>query len=135
MAGACELYSGHLRLEQLEAHNVCLTRGGFGWAKCLGILVLTYTGSHGRDNKLIVWKFGAEDEASLSAELPLDQSTKTRPLPWLLHLLEVNTMNFCSFAWCHTRAKDGAALEDEILVAVPNTLASERVRSRNCARP
>jgi ASTRA-associated protein 1 len=69
----------------------------------------------------VVWKISKEDEAGLSTALPLDASAPTRQQPWILHMLEVNTMNFCSFA--HTVAT-GA---EELLIAVPNTLASESV--------
>ncbi|KAK3988213.1 ASTRA-associated protein 1 [Cladorrhinum sp. PSN332] len=77
--------------------------------------------SHGRDNKLVVWKLAEEDEAQLSTTLPLDPRPERRPQPWILHMLEVNTMNFCSFSYCPTSA------DSEILVAVPNTLASEEI--------
>ncbi|KAK5658257.1 hypothetical protein OQA88_2232 [Cercophora sp. LCS_1] len=81
--------------------------------------------THGRDNKLIVWRLGIDDESGLSTTLPLDPSPVSRPQPWLLHMLEINTMNFCSFShcpasWDHTESS-------EILVAVPNTLASEAI--------
>lgn len=68
---------------------------------------------HGRDNKLYVWRLGFEDEKVLSTKLPIedvDSDTSTRPK--LLHDLDVNTLNFCSFAMCH-------AEEGEILIAVP----------------
>lgn len=63
----------------------------------------------------------------MSKALPLDPSPEERPQPWLLHLLEVNTMNFCTFSSCHpaTTATNSAS---ELLIAVPNTLASEAVR-------
>jgi hypothetical protein len=83
-------------------------------------------GRHGRDNRLVVWKLGAEDESSMSTVLPLDTSPEERPEPWMLHLLEVNTMNFCTFSSCRpaTASADDAL---ELLIAVPNTLASEAV--------
>ncbi|KAM7203843.1 WD40-repeat-containing domain protein [Naviculisporaceae sp. PSN 640] len=82
--------------------------------------------THGRDNKLIVWKLGVDDEARMSAALPLDPSTASRPDPWILHVLDVNTMNFCSFSSCpFLQAPDDP--DCEILVAVPNTLASEAI--------
>lgn len=72
-----------------------------------------------------MWKVTADDEATLSNVLPLDPSPSPRPQPWVLHILPVNTMNFCSFALCPAAA-DGAG--PEFLIAVPNTLASESVR-------
>ncbi|KAK3935660.1 ASTRA-associated protein 1 [Diplogelasinospora grovesii] len=84
--------------------------------------------THGRDNKLIVWKLTADDEASLSTTLPLDPSPEPRPQPWILHLLEVNTMNFCSFSFCPAPPDPNSTTSsDEVSVAVPNTLASEAI--------
>mgnify|MGYP007135357061 CR=1 FL=1 len=82
---------------------------------------------HGRDNKLIVWKLGVEDESRMSTSPPLDPVSRTRPQPEMLHLLEVNTMNFCSFSHC-PEAPVSSTSSGDILVAVPNTLASEAVR-------
>jgi ASTRA-associated protein 1 len=97
--------------------------------------------THGRDNKLIVWKLAPGDESAMSSALPLDPATEPRPKPWMLHLLEVNTMNFCSFASCPTApvappaasttlppsSEKTADPSSELLLAVPNTLASEAV--------
>ncbi|KAK6853879.1 WD repeat-containing protein [Apiospora arundinis] len=80
--------------------------------------------THGRDNQLIIWKLAEEDEASLSTTLPLDPSPTPRPQPWVLFILPVNTMNFCSFGFCPA---NGDGTTDELLIAVPNTLASESV--------
>ncbi|KAI1383687.1 WD40 repeat-like protein [Hypoxylon trugodes] len=80
--------------------------------------------THGRDNRLIVWKLDAQDEITMSTALPLDESVPGRPQPWILHILEVNTMNFCSFASCDTGP---GATDDELLIAVPNTLQTEAV--------
>ncbi|CZS89034.1 related to ASTRA-associated protein 1 [Rhynchosporium agropyri] len=78
--------------------------------------------THGKDNKLIVWKLSEEDEASMSIILPVDIPPEPRREPWLLHLLHVNTMNFCSFAQCPSQGSD-----EELLIAVPNTRSSESV--------
>ncbi|PNP50727.1 hypothetical protein THARTR1_08348 [Trichoderma harzianum] len=87
--------------------------------------------THGRDHKLIVWKMTEEDEGRLSVSLPLEDTPTPRPQPWLLHLLEVNTMNFCSFAACLSDAEQGSFEEAsptaEVIIAVPNTLASEAI--------
>ncbi|PTB67610.1 WD40 repeat-like protein [Trichoderma citrinoviride] len=87
--------------------------------------------THGRDHKLIVWRIREEDEGRLSAALPLEETPTPRPQPWVLHLLEVNTMNFCSFAACLGDAAQGsldaAASTAQVLLAVPNTLASEAI--------
>lgn len=84
------------------------------------------TCSHGRDHKLIVWKLGLDDEENLSKTLPVEDVPTPRTQPWILHLLEVNTMNFCSFA---ASSSSPGQMDDssEILIAVPNTLASEAV--------
>lgn len=83
--------------------------------------------THGRDNRLVVWRLGVGDEPAMSTALPLDPSPEERPQPWLLHLLEVNTMNFCAFASCCTPAAASTGPASELLVAVPNTLASEAI--------
>ncbi|KAH8795444.1 WD repeat-containing protein-like protein, partial [Hyaloscypha finlandica] len=84
---------------------------------------------HGKDNKLIVWKLSEEDEASMSTVLPVDTPPEPRKQPWLLHILEVNTMNFCSFAQTEVRPPSSFENEpsEELLIAVPNTMSSETV--------
>ncbi|OLN81206.1 ASTRA-associated protein 1 [Colletotrichum chlorophyti] len=82
--------------------------------------------THGRDHRLAVWELGREDETSLSKRLPLDEACDSRPQPSLLYSIEVNTMNFCSFASCAPRPVD-ASDATNLLLAVPNTLASESV--------
>lgn len=98
-------------------------------------LLLIKDSSHGRDHKLIVWRVKEEDEERLSVSLPLEDTPTPRPQPWVLHLLEVNTMNFCSFAACLGDPEQGSSIEAssptaEVIIAVPNTLASEAVSSR-----
>ncbi|GJN79229.1 ASTRA complex subunit [Purpureocillium lilacinum] len=89
--------------------------------------------THGRDHKLIVWKLGVEDEAALSKALPVESVPSPRPNPWMLHLIEVNTLNFCSFAACASHEGAGPldprdlGASSDILVAVPNTLLSEAI--------
>ncbi|KAK0715601.1 WD40-repeat-containing domain protein [Lasiosphaeris hirsuta] len=83
--------------------------------------------THGRDNKLIVWQFGEQDEDRLSTTLPLDPSPDPRPQPWIQYMLEVNTMNFCSFSFCPASPDSSPVAPEEALVAVPNTLASEAI--------
>ena len=60
----------------------------------------------------------------------------------MLHLLEVNTLNFCSFAACAGSAPSPSspapgldASPEDILVAVPNTLLAEAVRTVSAPRP
>ncbi|KAL7629761.1 Astra associated protein 1 Asa1 [Parahypoxylon ruwenzoriense] len=77
------------------------------------------------DNRLIVWKLTPQDETAMSIALPLDESAPDRLQPWILHILEVNTMNFCSFASC--TASPDADTHDELFIAVPNTLETEAV--------
>lgn len=81
--------------------------------------------THGRDNKLIVWMLAEDGEAGMSTLLPLDPTADARPKPWMLYMLEVNTMNFCSFASCSVTP--ASSQDSELLIAVPNTLASEAV--------
>ncbi|KFY89997.1 hypothetical protein V500_05359 [Pseudogymnoascus sp. VKM F-4518 (FW-2643)] len=91
--------------------------------------------THGKDNKLLVWKFSEEEEASLSTTLPVEDPTTPRKQPWLLYVLNVNTLNFCPFGHCVAKQLPGHASteiatsssNDELLIAVPNTLSSEAV--------
>ncbi|CAK7265100.1 Astra associated protein 1 Asa1 [Sporothrix epigloea] len=114
--------------------------------------------THGRDHRLVVWQVGVADEARMSTVLPLDDelarsastkgpaSTLSRPQPWMVHVLEVNTMNFCAFAWTNLGKIPTAAATDttdipaittnatldtdaprERLLAVPNTLTLEAI--------
>lgn len=70
----------------------------------------------------------------MSLVLPADDPSTERRQPWLVHLLHVNTLNFCSFAMCRTHevssvanAQAASAAEDGVLIAVPNALTSEAV--------
>ncbi len=63
----------------------------------------------------------------MSTALPVDTPPEPRKQPWLLHILEVNTMNFCSFAQTDLPSNDEGS--EELLIAVPNTMSSETVRS------
>jgi ASTRA-associated protein 1 len=65
----------------------------------------------------------------MSTVLPVDTPPELRKQPWLLHILEVNTMNFCSFAQTEVRPPFSFENEpsEELLIAVPNTLSSETV--------
>ncbi|KJZ79464.1 hypothetical protein HIM_00933 [Hirsutella minnesotensis 3608] len=86
--------------------------------------------THGRDHKLIVWRLAEDDEHGLSTTLPVEPAAEERRRPWMLHLLEVNTLNFCSFAACARYGDEdvsGPEAPSDILVAVPNTLASESI--------
>ncbi|KAI0198101.1 WD40 repeat-like protein [Astrocystis sublimbata] len=83
--------------------------------------------TQGRDNRLIVWKITADDEKNLSTDLPLDENAPERPKPWMLFFLEVNTMNFCSFARCSPKQNTDMDVSDELFVAVPNALNTEAI--------
>jgi len=65
----------------------------------------------------------------MSTVLPVDTPPEPRKQPWLLHILEVNTMNFCSFAQTEVRPPSSFENEpsEELLIAVPNTMSSETV--------
>ncbi|KAF4966562.1 hypothetical protein FSARC_5804 [Fusarium sarcochroum] len=82
--------------------------------------------THGRDMKLIIWKLGESDEEHLSAALPVEEVSTPRAQPWMLHLLEVNTLNFCAFAVCSSTPGSVDAAS-EIMIAVPNTLNSDAI--------
>ncbi|KAI4181285.1 MAG: hypothetical protein L6R41_006710 [Letrouitia leprolyta] len=89
--------------------------------------------THGRDSKFAIWQLGPEDEELIEKTLPINKPPITTPQPWLLHMLTVNTLNFCSFSMC----PDGLPLpytshvavkaknhSTPILIAVPNTTDS-----------
>ncbi|RBR24446.1 uncharacterized protein FIESC28_02737 [Fusarium coffeatum] len=82
--------------------------------------------THGRDMKLIVWKLGEADEDHLSTALPVEDVPTPRAQPWVLHLLEVNTLNFCAFAICSS-VPGPVDTASEVLIAVPNTLNSDAI--------
>ena len=71
----------------------------------------------------------------MSTVLPVDAPAPSTVQPWLLHLLTVNTLNFCSFAMCYDEMPmprppfSNSAIEakntpNPILLAVPNTVDS-----------
>ncbi|KAL9002494.1 MAG: hypothetical protein Q9188_004575 [Gyalolechia gomerana] len=89
--------------------------------------------THGRDSKLAIWQLGREDEEVIEKTLPVNKPPTTAPQPWLLHMLTVNTLNFCSFAMCldglpqpYAPRKVIKAKDDPppVLVVVPNTTDS-----------
>lgn len=88
---------------------------------------------HGRDNKLVVWQLGAVDEVALDKALPVDATTVPSKQPWILHVLTVNTLNFCAFATCceeipETKPQRTMIKEHNVhqplLIAVPNAVDS-----------
>lgn len=89
---------------------------------------------HGRDDRLVVWQIGSMDEDAMDRTLPVDATNDTSPKsPWILHMLTVNTLNFCSFAMCYEEmpqnSSDAMTVRDKyahkpILIAVPNTVDS-----------
>ncbi|KAK6442543.1 Astra associated protein 1 Asa1 [Oleoguttula sp. CCFEE 5521] len=96
--------------------------------------------THGRDNKLHVWQIRPEDEVGLSKVLPIEETTAERRAPWLIHSLNVNALNFCSFAKCRIPDSDHSG-ERSILIAVPGindgaiTITSLPSQSRFAAIP
>ena len=83
--------------------------------------------------------------------LPVDAESEAveREKPWVLYVLDVYTLNFCSFGHCIAQDLTGAAMEgvssstelekseggeEAMLVAVPNTLKGEAVsgHTRGC---
>ena len=84
-----------------------------------------------------MWRFGEGDEEVLSKVLPVDEEAVERKMPWVLFVLDVNTLNFCAFGSCEARnvmVGDEEMKEDgeyrNLLVAVPNTLKGENVSGR-----
>lgn len=73
------------------------------------------------------------DENNFDKILPIDASALPPKQPWILHMLTVNTLNFCSFAMCYDGMPQihapGMALKGKndhkpVLIAVPNTVDS-----------
>ncbi|POS88293.1 hypothetical protein EPUL_000085 [Erysiphe pulchra] len=91
-------------------------------ASILGLDV--WISRHGKDNKLLVWKLDDNDEVSMSNVLPVDVSNELRKQPWLLYSLDVNTLNFCSFAQTETFIEESTT---GLLIAVPDIMSSEKV--------
>ncbi|MCJ1245444.1 ASTRA complex subunit [Trapelia coarctata] len=110
--------------------------------------------THGRDNKLVVWKLGIADESSLDNILPANSTAEGGRKPEVIHALTVNTLNFCPFAWCRdeyctataggnvqSNASDvdirsdapgmdinsNAKTSPQILIAVPHSLDSDGI--------
>ena len=93
--------------------------------------------SHGRDHKLIVWQLQHAAEEQMDRILPVDATDLTKQ-PWILHVLPVNTLNFCAFAMCLDGMPPpqcvGKAIQDtntatSILVAIPSAVDSGGVSS------
>ncbi|KAF2152574.1 WD domain-containing protein [Myriangium duriaei CBS 260.36] len=74
--------------------------------------------THGRDSKLLVWTVASADEHRLSKDLPVEGGQTERLNPWLLHSLDVNTLNFCSFAQCVDTTTDQQTHQN-LLLATP----------------
>jgi WD40 repeat protein len=89
-------------------------RGHAGGILGLGIWGDDKIISHGRDGKLNVWQLREVDEEGLSTELPVDEGSQgDGKIPWLLHSLQVHTLNFCAFAMCEMKGGNG------IFIATP----------------
>lgn len=73
-----------------------------------------------------MWQLREPEEETFSTALPVEGETEHRKEPWLLHSLDVNTLNFCAFAKCEVPDTQLplATSEDQLkalLVAVPGT--------------
>ncbi|KAB8342841.1 hypothetical protein FH972_022439 [Carpinus fangiana] len=87
--------------------------------------------SQGRDGKILVWAWSNSDEISpgWSTVLPAEQPDEHRRHPWLLHTLDISTLNFCSFVTCpYTPPQadpDDREATQALLVAVAGAKDSE----------
>ncbi|KAI9821806.1 MAG: ASTRA complex subunit [Pycnora praestabilis] len=72
----------------------------------------------------------------MSTILPVNDPEAHRKPPWLLHALDVNTLNFCSFSMCYHHSLPGVSDEEilrtnegppPILIAVPNAINSDSI--------
>ncbi len=71
--------------------------------------------------------------------LPAENPMGHRKQPWLLHMLDVNALNFCTFAMCFDQGvawgpenQSGTCDDDvprPVLIAVPNAIDSGGVRN------
>ncbi|KAB8255800.1 WD repeat protein [Aspergillus pseudonomiae] len=95
--------------------------------------IVTEVYTHGRDHKLCVWRFRAQDEDLLQKTLPVDmreQQQSQATQPWLVHSLPVNALNFCAFSMLFLDnqtapdASDAQPPGRASLFAVPNALDS-----------
>ena len=82
--------------------------------------------THGRDNRLVVWQLGHADEKIMNTSLPAEDATSVRAQPWILHILTVNSLNFCAFAMC-PKLLAPEQQPESILLAVPDTSDSEGI--------
>lgn len=55
----------------------------------------------------------------MSKQLPIEAASTPRKQPWLLHILNVPTMNFCSFASCIARQTVTSSSNDPVLASEP----------------
>jgi len=69
----------------------------------------------------------------MDSALPVVETTTPRKQPWLLHVLDVNALNFCAFAMCYDEDVASDPMGDSkasgdgarpVLVAVPNAVDS-----------
>ncbi|KAI9375800.1 WD40-repeat-containing domain protein [Aspergillus egyptiacus] len=112
--------------------------------------------THGRDHKLRVWRFRAQDEEILQRTLPVDvdervsnaqSKDQSGSQPWLVHSLPVNALNFCAFSMLVlppdlNGRQDGSAEDrhgetpppSSALIAVPNALDSGAIDLFNLPR-
>ncbi|RDI78259.1 hypothetical protein Vi05172_g11755 [Venturia inaequalis] len=78
--------------------------------------------THGRDGTLKVWQVRGDEEDMFSNALPVEGGTGHWKEPWLLHSLDVNTLNFCAFSMCDAPAvQTSPRPTQEVLIAVPGT--------------
>lgn len=70
-----------------------------------------------------MWQLRQDAESTFSTNLPIEDSVTERAQPWLLHSLDVNALNFCSFAMYQSidpKNEVAASRNDtSILVATP----------------
>ena len=88
---------------------------------------------HGRDNKLLVWQLGEDDEHAMESSLPVEANSQTAKQPWLLYSMPVNALNFCPFTMCYDGMPQSPPSNNTgiqqvvvhpILFAVPNAIDS-----------
>ncbi|KAG4304034.1 hypothetical protein PORY_002557 [Pneumocystis oryctolagi] len=77
----------------------------------------SYFITHGRDNKIYVWQLKFKDKEDSKIYLPIDQKKEWQIKPWLVYSLNIDSLNYCSFAVCDKEVQ----VKDDIFLAVSNS--------------
>ncbi|KAG5519253.1 hypothetical protein PMAC_002341 [Pneumocystis sp. 'macacae'] len=79
--------------------------------------------THGRDNKVYIWKLHFEYTEDSKIYLPIDQKEEYQKKPWMIYSLNINSLNYCSFAVCD-KEND---IKNEIFMAISSSNKNELI--------